>query len=224
LDREFIVKTIFGKFSPIAEGPLSHELFEYTTGVGYPSYNPEYASEIMDELGWILDATSQQRHKDDKSLDLRVVVPPWGSNPEVGQLISAAWEKLGIEVILEIAPGFGPLKQAQESGEYNLIGINFFGTDPDLLSSFYSGDGFYNWSGYQNSELDSLLMDAIRVTHDHQRRQAYYSEISEIIRDELLLIPIRDYVNLVVARSNLQGLRFSPQGWFPYLIDLRRAP
>jgi peptide/nickel transport system substrate-binding protein len=224
LDRSFIVETIFGEFSPIADGPLSHELFAYASGAGYPSYNPEYASDIMDELGWILDAVTQQRQRDDESLELRVVVPPWGSNPEIGQLISAAWEKLGIEVILEVAPGFGPLKQAQESGEYNLIGINFFGTDPDLLSSFYSGDGFYNWTGYQNSELDALLMEAITITHDYQKRQSYYAEVSEIIRDEVLLIPIRDYVNLVVARSDIGGLRFSPQGWFPYLIDLHRVP
>ncbi len=224
LNRQFIVETVFGEFSPIAEGPLSHELFRYTTGSPYPSYDPESASEILDELGWELDPASKIRRKDEKSLELRVVVPPWGSNPEVGQLISAAWENLGIEVTLEIAPGFGPLKQAQESGEYHLIGLNFFGTDPDLLRSFYSSDGFYNWSGYQNSDLDSLLMQAMGVTHDHQIRQSYYSEVSEIIRDQIILIPIRDYVNLVVVRSDLQGLRFSPQGWFPYLIDLRRTP
>ena len=139
-------------------------------------------------------------------------------------MISAAWGELGIQVTLEIAPGFGPLREVQQSGEYHLIGINFFGTDPDLLRSFYSSDGFYNWSGYHDSELDSLLTEAMTITHDKAERQAYYGEVSALIREQMLIVPIRDYVNLVVARSNLEGLRFSPQGWFPYLIDLRRAP
>ena len=42
--------------------------------------------------------------------------------------------------------------------------------------------------------------------------------------DQALLLPIRDYVNLVVAHTRVQGLRFSAEGWFPILVDLRLAP
>jgi ABC-type transport system substrate-binding protein len=224
LDRQFIVETVFGEFSPIANGPLSQESFAFASGESYPSHDPESASQLLADQGWNADPTSQMVTRNGEALTLKIVAPPWGSNPAVGQLISAAWSELGIDVTLEIAPGFGPLRQVQESGEYHLIGINFFGTDPDLLRSFFSSDGFYNWSVLQENELDSLLLEAMRVTHDKAERQALYAEISELIQEQMLIIPIRDYVNLVVARSDLEGLRFSPQGWFPYLIDLRRAP
>jgi peptide/nickel transport system substrate-binding protein len=224
LDRQFIVETVFGEFSPIANGPLSQEGFAFVSGESYPSHDPESASQLLADQGWNADPTSQQLTRNGEALTLKIVAPPWGSNPAVGQLISAAWSELGIDVTLEIAPGFGPLRQVQESGEYHLIGINFFGTDPDLLRSFFSSDGFYNWSILQDNELDSLLLEAMRVTHDKAERQALYAEISELIQEQMLIIPIRDYVNLVLARSDLEGLRFSPQGWFPYLIDLRRAP
>jgi peptide/nickel transport system substrate-binding protein len=224
LDRQFIVDTVFGTFSPVAEGPLSHEGFAFISGASYPSHDPGKASQILAERGWKLNADSQILIKNGEEFVLKIVAPPWGSNPAVGQLISAAWGKLGIQVMLEIAPGFGPLREIQESGEYNLIGINFFGTDPDLLRSFFSSDGFYNWNGHRDSELDRLLEEAMRATHDKEERQLYYGEISNLIREQMLIVPIRDYVNLVIARSNLEGLRYSPQGWFPYLIDLRRAP
>lgn len=224
LDRQFIVETVFGEFSPIANGPLSQEGFAFASEESYLSHDPESASQILADQGWIPDPTSQKLTRNGDVLMLTIVAPPWGSNPAVGQLISAAWRELGIDVTLEIAPGFGPLRQEQESGEYHLIGINFFGTDPDLLRSFFSSDGFYNWSVLQDNELDSLLLEAMRVTHDKVERHAFYAEISDLIREQMLIIPIRDYVNLVVARSDLEGLRFSPQGWFPYLIDLRRAP
>lgn len=224
LDRPFIVDTIFGPYSPVAEGPLSHQLLSYTTTSPYPDYYPDFAVEQLDKLGWRIEPGSQVRSKDGTPLEISIIAPTWGSNSEVAQLMSATWENLGIQVSLEIAPGFGPLKQLQDSGEYHLIGINFFGTDPDFISSFYSTDGFYNWSGQRDPELDELLSQARAATHDAQERELYYSQISEMIREQAILIPIRDYVNLVVVRSDILGLRFSPQGWFPYLIDLRRAP
>jgi len=44
------------------------------------------------------------------------------------------------------------------------------------------------------------------------------------VREQWLILPIREYVNLVGVNSRVDGLRFSPQGWFPYLIDLQLRP
>jgi hypothetical protein len=38
--------------------------------------------------------------------------------------------------------------------------------------------------------------------------------------DRVLVIPVRDYVNLNGASNRVQGLRFDSQGWFPWLIDV----
>lgn len=220
IDRAFIVETIFGEYSPVAEGPLSASTIGFTSDFPFPGYDFNNAQSTLDELDWRIDQGSGYLVRDEQTFQLHIVVPTWGSNPEVGQLLRAAWEQLGADVSLEVAPGFGPLKQAQDSGNYHAIGINFFSTDPDLLRSFYHSEGFYNWSGVQNPDLDTLLDTAVEASHDFNIRQDYYRKIFEHIRDEALILPIRDYVNLVVARSNIEGLRFSSQGWFPFLIDL----
>jgi hypothetical protein len=44
-----------------------------------------------------------------------------------------------------------------------------------------------------------------------------------MVREQALLLPIRDYINLVVANARVLDLRFSAQGWFPNLIDLQLA-
>jgi peptide/nickel transport system substrate-binding protein len=224
VDRTFIVETIFGSYSPVAEGPLSSSTFGFSSQYPYPSYDFDQARSTLEGLGWKLDENSGHLIRDAEPLSIHIVAPNWGSNPEVGQLIEAAWEKLGAEVNLEVANGFGPLKEAHDSGEYHVIGINLFGTDPDLLRSFFRSDGFYNWSGYQDPILDTLLDDAVEASFDSAERQTYYDKIFALIRDEALILPIRDYVNLVIARSNIKGLRFSSQGWFPFLIDLSIEP
>ena len=153
-------------------------------------------------------------------MEIDFIVPPWGNNPEVAQLTKVAWEDLGITVNLRVAPGFGPLKEIQSSGEYHSIGLNFFGTDPDLLCSFYHSEGYYNWSGLQDPELDRQLLTASQQSTDPLARWELYNDILTEIVESGVVLPIREYVNLVVASGELAGLHFSAQGWFPLLIDL----
>jgi ABC-type transport system substrate-binding protein len=138
--------------------------------------------------------------------------------------LEAAWEDIGAEVQVEIAPGFGLLRDAADRGEYNLIGINFFGTDPDLLRPMFTSDGLYNWMNVSDPELDAVLLQAATAPPSQNDRKGLYADAARAIRDQSLILPIRDYVDLVVANDRLTGLTFSYQGWFPLLHDLAPAP
>ena len=224
VDRPQVIETVFGSRSPLAQAPVSAVTLGYTSAIPFPAYDPQAAASLLEQAGWELSMQDGLRHQGQRILELQIVAPPWGSNPDVAQLLAAAWRQLGAQVELQIAPGFGPLKEAQSAGEYHAIGINFFGQDPDLLYSFYHSQEIYNWSQIQNPELDSLLEQARRETLDTELRNQRYAEAFEIIRDQALLLPMRDYTNLVIARQDLEGLQYSTQGWFPFLIDLQWMP
>lgn len=220
VDRQAIVRTVFGEHSPIAQGPLAAATMGYSAEATYPGYDPSRSAELLEAAGWRLN-NQGQRTRQGSPLQLLIVSPPWGSNPEVGQLLAAAWERLGAQVELQVAPGFGPLNEAQQRGEYHAIGMNTFGSDPDLLRPFFLSDGLFNWSGYREVGLDALLEQAAASATGRPER---YAEIAEVIRDQWLILPIRDYVNLVGVDRRVQGLRFSTQGWFPFLIELSLLP
>ena len=224
LNRDQIVETVFGTFSRVAQAPLSSPTFGYTDDVAFAGYDHDAAASLLDSADWITESSSGVRQKNGAPLEVLLVVPIWGSNPEVGQLVAAAWEELGAKVDLQVAAGFGPLTQAQQTGEYHAIGMNTFGTDPDLLRPFYHSEGFFNWSGYRDPALDSLLDQATSAYNSLAERERLYNDIGILIRDQSLIIPIREYVNLVGANRRVSELRFSPQGWFPYLIDVRLQP
>jgi ABC-type transport system substrate-binding protein len=223
VNRSKIVRTVDGDFSQVAHGPLSASTFVYSPTDLNLEYDLQAAQALLEDSGWKL-ANDAVRYRNGVPLELSIVTPPWGSNPEVAQLIRADWEALGAKVIIEIAPGFGPLKEIQSSGNFNAIGINFFGTDPDLLRSFYTSTGIYNWSGYQANELDQLLIQASQTTNDIELRRQLYDQLSQHIIEAALVLPIREYTNLVIANNRVQGLKFAAQGWYPYLIDLQLAP
>jgi len=221
IDKESIVRTIFGSHSPISNGPLSQAGFGMISAPPPSSHNPGEARQLLDTAGWILEGQDTHRKRDGVPLSIKLIAPDWGSNSEVAQLMKVGWENIGVNVELIIAPGFGALKEIQSSGDYHVIGINFFGTDPDLLRSFYASDAFYNWTGYSDAEIDRLLNEAARTTHVPVHRMELYSQIVRAITDNALVLPIRDYVNLVVTQQRVEGLKFSAQGWFPNLIDVQ---
>jgi peptide/nickel transport system substrate-binding protein len=224
VDRTSLVETLFGTFSPVAEGPLSASTFGFSPDHPFPEYDPEAAAATLDDIGWQDHDGDGYRSHDSVEFELLLVVPTWGSNPEAAQLVAAAWEALGARVTIEIAPGFGLLKEAQTAGAYHAIGINFFAADPDLLRSFYFSTGLYNWTGVSDEGLDQLLLMASKEWQDRNRRGEYYADIAEFLRDEALILPLRDYVNLVLTNNDVSDLRFSAQGWSPFLIDLRLEP
>ncbi len=224
VDRPNLVDTLFGVFSPVAEGPLSATTFGFSPDYPFPEYDFDAASDLLNDAGWQDLDGNGIRSRDGSDLELLLVVPTWGSNPEAGQLVAAAWEALGAQVTIEVAPGFGRLKEAQTAGQYNAIGINFFGADPDLLRSFFSSDGLYNWTGVDDEDLDQLLLLASREWLDRDKRGEYYAQVAEYLRDEALILPLRDYVNIVMTNDRVRGLHFSAQGWSPFLIDLHLEP
>ncbi|MCJ7824978.1 MAG: ABC transporter substrate-binding protein, partial [Anaerolineales bacterium] len=221
VDKESMVLTVFGSHSLISNNPLSQAGFEMRSDLLPSAYNPGEARRLLEETGWILEGQDSYRKRDGEPLVIKLIVPSWGSNSEVGQLVKAGWESIGVDVELTIAPGFGALKEIQSSGDYHAIGINFFGTDPDLLRSFYASDGFYNWTGFSDSETDQLLYEASRTTLEPDHRIELYNQVFRSIADNALVLPIRDYVNLIVAHHSVEGLKFSAQGWFPNLIDVQ---
>jgi peptide/nickel transport system substrate-binding protein len=218
VDRERIIETIFGGLSPISKGPLSVENFgPLLPGAGLP--DERSPGELLDRAGWVDTNNDGIRDKKGEDLTLDLITPPWGSNPDVAQLLKVDFESLGAIVNLEVASSFGVLKQIETEGHYHAIGMNFFGTDPDLLRPSYTSDGVYNWSKYESLDLDHLLQQAATTT-DMSMRTALYQQAILHITDQALVLPIRDYVNLVVHQNSVSNLHFSAQGWFPFLIDL----
>ncbi|MCX6072352.1 MAG: ABC transporter substrate-binding protein, partial [Chloroflexi bacterium] len=185
-DRATIVQTIFGSTSPVAQGPLSLNVMPFLAEDPLSDNDPAEAARLLDAAGWTLEEGQTARSRSDQPLQLKIVAPSWGSNPEVAQLLQADWERLGVKVEVETAAGFGPLKEAQATGEYNLIGVNLFGTDPDLLRPFFTTDGTYDWTMIHSSELDRLLLEASQSTQDSVSRAAMYEQVAGKIREQAL--------------------------------------
>ncbi|MGD0173730.1 MAG: ABC transporter substrate-binding protein [Anaerolineales bacterium] len=218
-DREGLVQTVFGSFSPVATGPLTASTWGASAVVPPSIFNMETANALMQQAGWVDSNGDGVREKDGQPLRLKVVYSSLGLTPQVADLLELQWKKIGVAVELIQVPSFSALVEAQAGGAYHLISMNLAGTDPDLLRSFYQTGAPYNWTGIDDARLNSLLLDAARSGKDADRLEFYRHAQAEIA-SQYLILPIRDYVNLNIAARRVQGLHFTAQGWFPVLIDV----
>ncbi len=220
-DRQAIAQSVFQGYSPIAYGPLTSATLYYDPAVeGRYAYDPVQAAALFNTTGWVDSDGDGWRDDEGVPFELVLVVPPWGLTPDVAQLLESQWETvLQVQVRIKQVASFPMLSEAADSGEYHAISVNFFGFDPVVLNGFYLSDASRNWSRYADSELDGWLLSAQAET-DPERRARYYSLIQARIMDQALVLPVREYVNLIGIQPGLEGLHFDPQGWFPYLADL----
>ncbi len=218
-DRETIVNTLFGETSPVAYGPLSAATGGYDPAVRdfYP-YDPNRAQNLLEEAGWHDSDQDGWRDQDGTPLQLTMALGSWGFNPDMAQILQAQWSEIGIGLTAEVLP-YPALLEAGREGTHHLVGFNLFGRDPNLLWAFYHQDGGFNFSQAADETLNAQLDAAASITGPE--RTALYAQIQQHIMERALVLPVRDYVNLNVAQSEVQGLRFDAQGWFPWLIDVK---
>jgi peptide/nickel transport system substrate-binding protein len=221
-DRESLVATIFRNTSPVAYGPLSANTWGYEPQVRetYP-YDPDMAASLLEEAGWVDSDGDGVREKDGESLTLEMVLMGWGYMPESGQLLTAQWADLGIEVASRVV-GYSEALAIAGEGTHHLIPFTLSASDPDILRKFFHSQAQFNWALVDDLEMDGWLEQASRIS-DRDERLELYSTVQLHVMDEALVIPIRDYVNLNGVSNQVTNLEFDAQGWFPWLIDVTLA-
>jgi len=219
-NRETIVDTIFQRFSRVAWGPLAANTAFYTDQVvgAYP-YDPIQARTLLEQEGFIDADNNGYYDVGEGDLEIHMIVPTWGMIPEVAQLLAEQWRAIGIRAVLEIAPTRAFVVDAVQEGEYHLVAFYSFGVDPSFLNDYFLSDAPLNWMNYENPDLDTLLLDAVRQ-NDPSARAADYTQAQRLIMEQALILPIRDYVNLNGIGQGIDSLIFDVYGWFPLLHNL----
>jgi peptide/nickel transport system substrate-binding protein len=242
-NRQSIVETVFQRFSPQAYGPIAQSTAYYYDQVinAYP-YDLEQALSLLNAAGFTEEnddgilmiptgVTTTEGTEEAEPvpgtptatpelagvpLEITLIVPPWGLTPQVAQLLQSQWLEIGIKANIEQVAGFGQLIEAAAEGDYNLIAFNDFGRDPALLNRFFTTGGSVNWTNYSDIELDTYLREGT-IQNDPVLRGSMYAAAQTRILEQALTLPIRDYVNLNAATSELTGVAFDAQGWLPLL-------
>jgi peptide/nickel transport system substrate-binding protein len=221
-DREAIASAIFRDYSPVAYGPLSAVTMGYLPEVQEMyAYDPDQAKAMLDEAGWVDSDRDGIRDQNGQPLTLQAYLMSWGYLPEVGQMLQAQFQAVGIDLQTQLV-AFPAAVEAAAQGAHHLAPMTFSSSDPSVLGTTYlssNADGGFNWSKVRDAELDRLLNEGISQL-EPTTRASLYAQAQARIMDLALVLPIRDYANLNGTRASVKGLRYDRRGWFPWLYDV----
>ncbi|WGK68613.1 ABC transporter substrate-binding protein [Candidatus Haliotispira prima] len=214
-------------------GAEAYQLFSPALGSWHLSNPPrarrdlERARELLTARGWAVNSAGLLE-RDGQVFELNLTT--YADRPElplIATALQAQLREVGIDINITIDnSGAIPLKHNDGSLELALIARNF-GTIANplalLLSDFgsYAGSewGPMNWSSPRMSSLLSELSRGIGSGAPGKEQQAA-QEVAEILAEEMPLIPLTFYTQLIAVNNRVQNFRFDPFEINYYVADM----
>lgn len=186
LDKDQIIKDVFDGIYQRADGPILKNNSVYNNQIKKYDYLPLEASKNIKN----------------KLASTTLTVIDSGTNVSVAEKIKSYWEQIGVIVELKVVPGERAAEIIKNRDFEILLYGESVGGDPDVYAFWHSsqvGGKGLNLAGYNNAEVDKLLMEA-RATTNNEDRKLKYQKFQEIISEDIptifLYSPTYTYVQI----------------------------
>lgn len=180
-DRQAIFDVLDKRF-PISNSPLLEDQLGYRADISQLTYDPTASAKTLDSLGWKLADDGMRYNEAGTRLELTLNAQDTDEYPNVVNELQRQWAEIGIVLKPELT-GFEDLQQnyvIPHNYQILLLGVSV-GVDPDQFVYWHSSQanvGGFNFSGYKNTLVDSVL-ESGRTKIDKKLRAAKYKTFLE---------------------------------------------
>ncbi len=176
--------------------------------------NPGRAADILETAGWRMGPDGLRHNASGKPLVLTGYDETAAGNRSQMKLLATSALQAGIRIDVKNVP-FSQLTAKAAQHEGDLWSMQWIMTmDPDVDSPLFTKEGYQtkaNLSGYLNPTIDRLF-DEGRHTLDTEARKRIYLQISDILQEDLPLLPMTYMQVRVLIHRQLRGVSFSHLG------------
>lgn len=185
IDREFVRDRILFGLAKAATGPISSSMRFYDADVKTYEHSVEKAVALLDDMGLTPDANGVRA-------SLKFTMVPAGETwTRIAEYVRQACAAGGVNIELQSNDLAGWV-EAVSNGEFDISGNQLYQNgDPALgvartyiSSNIRKGVMFSNTAGYSNPKVDELF-EAAAVELDEAKRQAYYTEVQQLLVEEV---------------------------------------
>ena len=211
INKQAIIDAIYYGLHKPTESFAPQQSWAYDPDLAKQEYNIAKANKLLDDAGWKRSG-SGPRMKDGVPLEFAISTTTGAAlREQCQQLMQQDWKQIGANVKINNMPAAVIWGEFYTRSKFDsLIVGTVFRTviDPDPAHRFGSdsipaktGTGA-NQMQWQNAEADKLLK-AGQETFDQARRKEIYRKLQELVREELPILPLFQYV---VAEGHKEGL------------------
>lgn len=216
VDQKSIIQGVLLGLGTPCTGPFPPESWAFNKDVkGYP-YDPEKAKALLAAAGWQDTNSDGILEKDGKPFQFTILVNQ--NNEErkkVGEIIQQDLKKVGIQVKLVTLEWQALLHDFIDKRRFEAIILGWaLSRDPDLYDMWYSKktkEGEFNFVGYNNPEVDRLLIEG-RQTFDLEKRKEIYHKLHAMLSDDAPYVFLYVPDALPILHKRFHGVKKEPLG------------
>ncbi|MDD2272598.1 MAG: peptide-binding protein [Desulfuromonadaceae bacterium] len=216
INKDELVQGVLFGMGQKAHGPIVPGRWAYNPGVKDIAYDPVHAATLLAEAGWKEKNSDGILVKDGKPLKFTILTNQGNQQRLMtAQIIQQRLLQVGIDVKIRIVEWAAFLKEFVNKGNFEVVLLAWsISQDPDMYDVWHSSKnkpGELNFIGFNNPEVDQLLIEG-RSTFDIEKRKRAYFRIQEILAEEqpytFLYIPD----SLPVVSARIRGVEPAPAG------------
>lgn len=206
INREQLVKEVFGPLGRAAKNPIPPVLLGYNEEIRFTPYNPERSKELLKEAGYPTGFST-------KLLTVPIVREYMPNGQLAAEFIQKELKKVGIEVEI-VSYEWKEVLARRERGEHEIAIAGWVGDAPDPHFFFFplldktnaKSVGSTNAAYYNSEEMHSLIEKG-KVTFDPVERSAVYKNACEVFNKDLPWFTIAHSVSIVPMRENVMDFQ-----------------
>lgn len=192
------------------DGPFSSSSWAYSEGVEDYSYNPEKASELLKELGYLRNESSKYFEKEDGevlSFTLSYLESP--TNEDIVEELKDMLKKEGVVLKTEKLNYNQITQEIIATRDFDTLLYEIeISVDPDQYNLWHSLKSNYpdlNISGYAYERVDILLEDARKTVNQDIRKEKYVLFQKYFMADSPVIF-LYNPTFIYFMKDNIQGI------------------
>lgn len=161
-------------------------------------YDKEKALAYMEKTGLKKDSDGYYCHV---SMDTYNYEP----FPSAAQVIKSQLSDIGIDVTINMLEYAAWDESVAQNHNYQMTVVGgYVGPDVSNVADRIITDGYFNFMGYSNPELDQLMEDGLKAVTE-EKRAPYYQKVCQILRDDMPMIMIGEWVAYTPIPAYVHG-------------------
>ncbi len=216
VDKNEIMDGVLLGLGRVCTGPFTPESWAYNKEVKAVPFDPQKARELLKAAGWQDTNSDGWLDKDGKPFEFTVITNQGNlERLRCAEIIQRRLKDIGIKMKIKVIEWSVFVSEFINKRKFEACIIGWsLSRDPDCYDIWHSSktkEGEFNFIGYKNEEVDSLLIEG-RRTFDQDKRREIYHRIHRIIYDEqpCLFLYVPD--SLPIVHRRFRGIEVAPLG------------
>ena len=213
IDRRPLIHYLWRDFARPANSVLPPESWAYDGNTAKYDFDPAKARELLDQAGY----PAQD--------GVRFHLTMKTSTEESSRLMAAVFQQQlhDVGIVLDIRSYEAATFLSDVTrGEFQVYSLRWIGgnQDPDIFDLVFQSSRFppqgANRGFYSNPRVDALINQA-RQELDQNKRKQMYTELQQILADDLPYINLWYFDNVLVHSKRVSGMKLNPSGNYDFL-------